>query len=274
MESPLAMILFRMYLLVRGAVETTIDVTSKAVNGAMSAFDPRIYYFLYGYATPFKSSEVNIYASTAAPVEYQYNADLKHFNDLSEHSITRYLPLLSLEIVRDGHAVYDLTEFIESMTVTSDVTDFRFPSVSQIVSAWSIGSQIVLDKNIAFVVHCMSDAGESYEFDISDTVDIDRAITEADAVVAAADASAKVVAAEAKAAEAEAKAVEAEAKAVEAEAKAAAEADAQVANVVANAVTQVVAQALADAISQASDAAASDAAASDASETPVSEVPA
>jgi len=169
-----------MYLLVRGAIELTLDVSSKAIGGAINAFEPRIYYFLYGYETPFKSTAVNIHASTSAPVEYKYNADIKQFNDLSEYTLTRYLPLLSLDIVRDDSVVYDLTDFIESMTVTSDVSDFRFPSVAQIVAAWAIGSQVVFDKNIDFKARCMSDMGERYEFNVSDTVDIYKAIEEAD----------------------------------------------------------------------------------------------
>ena len=173
-------VLFRLYLLVRDSVETTFSVTKRAILGAVRALEPRIYYFLKGYNTPYHEHAVNIHASTSACVDFVYNADNKTFHDVSEFTVTKYLPILSLEIVRDEEAVYDLTDFIESMTVVADVSAFRYPSVSQIVNAWAIGSQIVFDPAIDFKVRCVSSEGETYEFNITDTIDLAAGIKEAD----------------------------------------------------------------------------------------------
>jgi len=177
------LVLFRLYLLIRDVVDTVFSTTNKAVTGAIRAFEPRIYYFLKGYTTPYSANSVNIYASTGAPVDFVYNADDKIFKDTSEFTVAKYLPVLSLEIIRDDAVIYDLTDFIESMTVVADVAAFRYPSVSQIVNAWAIGSQIVFDSNIDFKLRCVSDMGDTYEFSVKDTIDLLEGMNEADETI-------------------------------------------------------------------------------------------
>jgi len=180
MELQVKLVLFRLYLLVRGTLDAAFSVTKKVVVGAVRALEPRIYYFLKGYTTPYHEHAVNIHASTSASVDFVYNAENKTFHDVSEFTVAKYLPILSLEIIRDDEAVYDLTDFIESMTVIADVSAFRYPSVSQIVNAWAIGSQIVFDPAIDFKVRCVSSEGETYEFNITDTIDLAAGMKEAD----------------------------------------------------------------------------------------------
>ena len=174
------LILFRLYLLISGVVQTVFSVTNKAVVGAVRALEPRVYYFLKGYNTPYHEHTVNIHASTSADVDFVYNMDKKAFHDVSDFTVTKYLPILSIEVIRDDVAIYDLTDFIESMTVVSDVSAFRYPSVSQIVNAWAIGSQIVFDTSIDFKVRCVSSEGEEYEFSLTDTISLEAAMKEAD----------------------------------------------------------------------------------------------
>jgi hypothetical protein len=150
-----------------------------------ASFQPREYYFLKGYTTPYRKEDLNIHSSASATVEFLYNADTRVFSDMTPHAISRYLPILSIDLIRDSAVYYDLTDFVERMVVVSNLKEFKYPSISQIMSAWAIDSKILFDPSIDFFARVVSEDGETYEFVLNDTNDILEGIKAADAEAAA-----------------------------------------------------------------------------------------
>ena len=160
--------ILRLTSAMESVARVSLSVLGKVAHGILNAFEQRNYYFLHGYSVPFHKKNVNIYASSSAQVEFAYNADIKQFS--SSFGKPKNLPILSLEIVRDNHVLYDLTEFIESMTI---VSDNEYPNISQIIQAWSLDSQIVLDRTCDFIARVVSCNGQTHDIKVTDTTDID-----------------------------------------------------------------------------------------------------
>jgi len=165
------------------ALSNGFDITSKIVKALYVAFEPRVYYFLDGYTTPYPIRAVNIFASSSAEVEWVYVADTKTFmplnmyaRDVIAESIP--LPILSLEIIRDERVSYDLTDFIEGVRIRQAPGERFIPSVSHIVRAWSIDSHIIFDRAIAFMARVITDTGITATHDIDEFVDEDDAVEE------------------------------------------------------------------------------------------------
>ena len=156
------------------AVTTAI---SKVAQGIQSAFHERVYIFLEGYSAPFPEHAVNLFASSSAALDFYYNADKKQFS--TGAGTSRRLPALSLEIVRDGVVAFDLTDFIEKVTV---VTEEEFPSVSQIVHAWMIDSHVILSRTCEFVARIVSEDGSTHECSVRNELDMAEAMSETEEV--------------------------------------------------------------------------------------------
>jgi hypothetical protein len=170
---PVNMLLLRLYIASGDLFYTTATVLGKIFNAVESAFKDRTYIFLEGYSTPFQENAVNVHASSSAIVDFYYNADKKQF--VTGTGSKKTLPILSLDILRDGIVTFDLTDFIEGITVYSDN---GFPSVSQIVNAWMIDSHVILTRECDFVVRVISCDGLSHDFSIYNDLDIGEAILE------------------------------------------------------------------------------------------------
>ena len=168
-------LLLRLYMVSSEFFYTTAIVMSKIMRGVQAAFSERNYLFLENYSTPFPEESVNAYASSSAAVEFFYCADKHQFSKGVGNN--KRLPILSLEILRDGVVLFDLTDFIEKVSVISTAA---FPSVSQIVQAWMIDSHVILDRGCDFVARIISNSGTSYEFDVRDDLDLGDAILIAD----------------------------------------------------------------------------------------------
>ena len=115
------------------------------------------------------------YENSSAAVEFFYNADKHEFS--TGAGAKKNLPILSLEIVRDGVVLFDLTDFIEKVTVISTEV---FPSMSHLVQAWMIDSHVILDRGCDFVARIISNSGVSYEADVRDDMDLAASMMEAD----------------------------------------------------------------------------------------------
>jgi hypothetical protein len=162
--------LLRFYLVSGEYIEAATKVIAKIVRGVESAFKEKKYLFLEGYSTPFPEQAVNVYASASAAVDFRYNADTKQFS--SGIGPKQCLPILSLEIVRD-EVVFDLTDFIEGVSV---ISDNGFPSVSQLIQAWMIDSRVILTRECKFIARIVSNEGTTVELDVCDDSDIEDAI--------------------------------------------------------------------------------------------------
>ena len=170
---PVNLLLLRLYIASGDLFYTTATVLGKIFRAVESAFKDRNYIFLEGYSTAFQEQAVNVHASSGAIVDFYYNADKKQF--VTGTGSKKTLPILSLEILRDGIVTFDLTDFIEGITVYSDN---GFPSVSQIVNAWMIDSHVILTRECDFVVRVISCDGLSHDFSIYNDLDIGEAILE------------------------------------------------------------------------------------------------
>ena len=168
---PVTLLLLRLYVASTDVFCTLATVFSKVVAGIESAFKERHYIFLENYSVPFREDAVNVYASSGAAVDFRYNADKKEFS--SGTGPRRNLPILSLEILRDDAVVFDLTDFIEGVTVYSDN---GFPSICQIVQAWMIDSHVILTRECDFMARVVADDGSTHVFNVQDDGDIGESV--------------------------------------------------------------------------------------------------
>lgn len=168
---PATLLLLRLYVASTDIFCTIATVFSKVVAGIESAFKERNYLFLENYSVPFPEDTVNVYASSGAAVDFRYNADKKQFS--SGAGPRRNLPILSLEILRDDAVVFDLTDFIEGVTVYSDN---GFPSICQIVQAWMIDSHVILTRECDFLARVVADDGSTHVFNVQDDGDIGESV--------------------------------------------------------------------------------------------------
>jgi hypothetical protein len=170
--------LLRIYTTLNDAFTTTSLVSVKLVNALLNAFNKREYYFLTGYVTPYPRTNVNAHASSSAAVEWIYTIDDNSFKSYraGEFPVGARLPILSLEIVRDERVAHDLTDFIESIVVIRETNSTAFPTISQIVQAWVLHSQIVFDTRIEFYVKLVTESGDTVILDIDDDRDLREAV--------------------------------------------------------------------------------------------------
>ena len=132
-------------------------------------FNPNIYVFLDNYIQPFPARSLCLNSVHSATVVIAYNADTlvffphmssQHYSEISEENRSKKLPILSLEIVNlKSEVIFDLTDFIVKVRYI-ETTDSGCPTISEIISAWSIGSMIVLDRD-RFSVRYITEDGDT-----------------------------------------------------------------------------------------------------------------
>ena len=164
-----AFCLLRTLNILWATAEATWGFTKRFVSGVIEVLGPQNYVFFKGNPAPYRATMVNENASGSTPVDWYYNADKHVFLDstdaLLSHACT--LPILSAEIVLDGRAFYDLTDFAETVRVYSD--DERAPSIQHLIGAWGLSSGIVLDHARGFEAHVILNNGSAAVLDPNDT---------------------------------------------------------------------------------------------------------
>ena len=132
---------------------------------------PNIYVFLENYPQPFPARFLSLENShTAVPellydadtnIFFPYNTDFSYKNLIEEYKPER-LPILSIEILdKDSTVIFDLTDFIDKIRYVN-VSGVDAPELSEIISAWSIESYIILNKT-KYIVRYISNDGEMCE---------------------------------------------------------------------------------------------------------------
>ena len=140
------------------------------------ASKPNIYLFLENYPQPFPARLLDLDSPHTAPPELVYNADSTTFYPykkdstyetmIQEHKPKR-LPVLSIEILDgESNVIFDLTDFIDRVRFIN-ISGTDIPNISEIISAWSIESYVVLNKNNYNVRYIMND-GEMYELPLNE----------------------------------------------------------------------------------------------------------
>ena len=158
----------------------TYDKAGKIKAAVESVFRPRYYIFFKGSPFAYDSAEVTTYGTGSREVEYVYSTTDRAFfawNNTIFSSIHNYanvthpIPVLSMEVINNEtkEVQYDLTDFLEKMSVRAPADKLRNPCVAEILSAWTLHSSIVLDP-ARFSVRLMDTAARELEARADDGV--------------------------------------------------------------------------------------------------------
>jgi len=157
--------------LVNSAMELfqwSYDKASKIKAAIESVFRPNYYIFFKGSSYAYDSAAVTTYGTGSREVEWVYSPTDQAFfawnntifSSLHNYAnVTHPIPVLSLEIIdkETQQVQYDLTEFLEKMSVRAPADSHRNPSVAEILAAWAMHSSIVVDP-ARFSVRLMDSA--------------------------------------------------------------------------------------------------------------------
>lgn len=130
---------------------TTAERTMRKIYDAVRvALSPNYYIFFNGVEHPCKTT-VDLGAPGSAQPLWVYSPETNTFYEWPVHEADatefKQPPILSLEII-DGEVLHDLSEFVGNMQVHVRGDDEFYPSLSHIVNAWSLTSNIVLDPRL------------------------------------------------------------------------------------------------------------------------------
>lgn len=150
----LALFMLRMYTALSSWMESTWIILQKMYSAVKGVFDDELYLFFADTAFAYPSRKVVTWTASSARPSWLYNATEGCFHEwcgslISTRVKGEYkstLPYLSLEIMEGEHVAYDLTDFIERLTVYREDEEEMYPTVEQVVAAWSTGSNILVDE--------------------------------------------------------------------------------------------------------------------------------
>lgn len=161
--------------------------TKEVSSAVASVFGPKLYLFFGQLPSPYPASSVVPYASGSAPATWLYDADSKAFHEWSGGKPvatgTPYkasLPILSMELIENETAFYDLTDFLEDMIVYRERTSpakTTFPTVGQILGAWTLSSGVVVDP-ARFKARMINSSAETIIIPLMDPRDLGTAAAE------------------------------------------------------------------------------------------------
>jgi hypothetical protein len=173
--------ILRTYALVKNTYDTVYENVHVLYNKLRQALTKKQYVFFQYITSPYNILDVNIAAPSCAPPLWYYIPENKAFiscnlvgsveDTLNSVKRGSPLPILSMEVVENDQVVFDLTDFLSSITVYPS-THNKCPSVAHILSAWTLSSQIVLDRERSFVVRLMDVNAKEYETDVCECNDI------------------------------------------------------------------------------------------------------
>ena len=124
----------------------------------MAFNESNVYIFFKDLDYPVLEFMTNVESSKSALPVWKYIADQYQFfewypggttnvqNCVSSHA----LPYLSMEILDGDEVIYDLTDFIEYVRVYNSTEEKRSPFLQQIITAWMLHAQTVLNPSRGF----------------------------------------------------------------------------------------------------------------------------
>jgi hypothetical protein len=120
----------------------------KVYEAVCASLSPKSYIFFNGVEHP---CEATLYArrpGSAQPL-WLYYPETNTFYEWPQSDTLEFKqpPVLSLEILDGEDVVHDLSEFVGNMRVHVRGDEF-YPSLSHIVNAWSLNTNIVLNPNL------------------------------------------------------------------------------------------------------------------------------
>ena len=136
----------------------TVRLVYRAIKYSLKK---RAYILFENISTPYPIENVVLGSPYSAVPEWYYLPDTNTFvrwevgKSLDETIrfafYNKSLPVLSMVITISGESLFDLTDFIGTVCVSSHLQN-DFPSVAHIVGAWSLSSSTVLDQGVYFNV--------------------------------------------------------------------------------------------------------------------------
>ena len=173
--------LARTYIFIKNTYDTVYENLHVLYNKLQKALSKKQYVFFQYITSPYNILDVIIAASSCAPPLWYYIPENKAFiscnlvasveDTLNSAKRGSPLPILSMEVVENDQVVFDLTDFLSSITVYPS-THNKCPPVAHILSAWTLSSKIVLDRERSFVVRLMDVNAKEYETDVCECDDI------------------------------------------------------------------------------------------------------
>jgi hypothetical protein len=152
-----------LYSFAESSVKILLDFFHRLAKAYSIVFRPNYYLFFEGSSQAFPFYSVNHWATGSAAPELMYCPDKKlffpwiprnpeapgegmDFSDVFVQDRYRPLNILSVEVIdAEGRVAYDLTDFIESVRYVA-LDGFTVPSLTHILSAWTLSSGIVPDS--------------------------------------------------------------------------------------------------------------------------------
>jgi len=187
MNATCILFLLRAYSKLSDFTVRAVTTFGELVHVMIGVFVPKVYYMFRGTAGAYNIEDYIPWATGSARPEWVYHTGNSTWypwtghlhNTLSPPTFHAHpLPILSLEIVDGERAHYDLTDFLEPMRVgqLGDVL-LSTPSVAHLVSAWSVSSRVVVDRE-RFRARLIDSEGNTVETGLNDWRDL-REVLEA-----------------------------------------------------------------------------------------------
>lgn len=144
--------------------------TSKSIvvgKSVMRSLQPPLYVFFKGSDYPYRFQDVTVNGPGVAPVEWYYDADKCLFisstlyNTSNEYE-THHIEWLSAEIKYNSMVLYDITDHVEQVRWAGSTA----PTATQVLSAWSLKSGIVLNIKDSLTLHTLNADGTESQIPI------------------------------------------------------------------------------------------------------------
>lgn len=136
-----------------------------------AVFEDKTYIIFEHDAHPYEAATVQHWASGSAVPRWLYNATRKDFLAWGDSSETKSyaLPWLSLEIIGGQQVHYDLTDFIEGIRVRCAGEQRQYPTLPEVLGAWTKSSGIVLHPT-RFTARLITEEGDTQGFTLDGTL--------------------------------------------------------------------------------------------------------
>lgn len=124
---------------------------SNVGHGVKRTFKEDVYVFFKDCSYPYSINDIKLNCSGVPDIEWYYNATTNTFLtarlfNSSESYHTQHIPYLAAEVKYNDLTLYDVSEFINGVRWAGN-EDEAMPNISQLISAWSINSKIVLKRS-------------------------------------------------------------------------------------------------------------------------------
>ena len=173
--------LIRSYAYIKSTYDMISDNLHLMYSKFYRAISTQYYVFFQHVTSPYNVLDVNISASSCALPLWYYIPEKKAFisytvntsvkDILNDDSRASPLPILSMQVTENDKVVFDLTDFLSTITVYSSTSN-KCPSVAHLLGAWTLSARIVLDRERDFIIRILDENAKEYTADVCECNDI------------------------------------------------------------------------------------------------------